>query len=135
MARQPLQPPYGCRKPRNSRVPIATFPNVNGLIGRSGNVYIGSESSGSPVLRFAKSGSARTIASGALENSTFDLGTEFTNLIIAQRAYSATSRVITTADEMLDDLVRIKTQIQTVRIQYLRARSLDPDRSGLAIEN
>jgi flagellar hook protein FlgE len=37
-----------------------------------------------------------------------DIGTEFTNMIIAQRAYSATSRVITTADEMLDDLVRIK---------------------------
>jgi flagellar hook protein FlgE len=90
------------------QLPVATFPNVNGLISRSGNVYIGSESSGSPVLRFAKSGSAGAIASGALENSTVDLGTEFTNMIIAQRAYSATSRVITTADEMLDDLVRIK---------------------------
>jgi flagellar hook protein FlgE len=48
------------------------------------------------------------VAAGALENSTVDLGTEFTNMIIAQRAYSATSKVITTADEMLDDLVRIK---------------------------
>ncbi len=90
------------------QLPIATFPNVNGLLAKTGNVYIGSDSSGSPVLRFAKTGSAGAIASGALENSTVDIGTEFTNMIIAQRAYSATARVITTADEMLDDLVRIK---------------------------
>ncbi|MFM2130531.1 MAG: hypothetical protein RL477_2077 [Pseudomonadota bacterium] len=90
------------------KVPLVTFANANGLTSRSGNVYIASDSSGSPVLRSAKSGGAGAIAAGALENSTVDLGTEFTNMIIAQRAYSATSRVITTADEMLDDLVRIK---------------------------
>jgi flagellar hook protein FlgE len=90
------------------KVPLVTFANANGLTSRTGNVYIGSDVSGSPVLRSAKSGGAGAIAAGALENSTVDLGTEFTNMIIAQRAYSATSRVITTADEMLDDLVRIK---------------------------
>lgn len=90
------------------KVPLVTFANANGLTARTGNVYIASDSSGSPVLRSAKSGGAGAIAAGALENSTVDLGTEFTNMIIAQRAYSATSRVITTADEMLDDLVRIK---------------------------
>lgn len=90
------------------KVPLVTFASANGLTTRSGNVYIASDSSGAPVLRSAKSGGAGAIAAGALENSTVDLGTEFTNMIIAQRAYSATSRVITTADEMLDDLVRIK---------------------------
>jgi len=90
------------------QLPVATFPNPNGMIARTGNVYVGSDSSGPPVLRFAKSGSAGSIASGALENSTVDIGTEFTNMIIAQRAYTASSKVITTADEMLDDLVRIK---------------------------
>lgn len=90
------------------KVPLVTFANMNGLTGRTGNVYIASDTSGPPVLRNAKSGGAGAVAAGALENSTVDLGTEFTNMIIAQRAYSATSRVITTADEMLDDLVRIK---------------------------
>ena len=61
-----------------------------------------------PVLRIAKTGSAGAIEAGSLENSTVDLGTEFTNMILAQRAYSATTRIITTADEMLDELVRIK---------------------------
>ncbi len=52
--------------------------------------------------------SAGAVSSGSLENSTVDLGTEFTNMIIAQRAYSATARIITTADAVLDELVRIK---------------------------
>ena len=43
-----------------------------------------------------------------LEASTVDLGEEFTNMIITQRAYSASSRIITTADQMLEELVRIK---------------------------
>ncbi len=90
------------------KVPLATFANADGLTAKSGNVYISSDESGSPVLRSAKSGGAGGIAAGALENSTTDLGTEFTNMIIAQRAYSATSKVITTADQMLDDLVQIK---------------------------
>ena len=44
----------------------------------------------------------------SLEASTVDLGTEFTNMITTQRAYSAAAKVITSADEMLDELVRIK---------------------------
>lgn len=90
------------------KVPVVTFANMNGLTARTGNVYVGSDSSGSPVLRNAKTGGAGGIIAGALENSTVDIGTEFTNMIIAQRAYSASARVITTADEMLDELVRIK---------------------------
>lgn len=90
------------------KIPLVTFANVNGLTARTGNVFIASDFSGPPVLRSARSGGAGAIAASALENSTVDLGTEFTNMIIAQRAYSATSKVITTADEMLDELVRIK---------------------------
>ena len=90
------------------KIPVVTFANLNGLTARTGNVYVGSDSSGSPVLRNAKTGGAGGIIASALENSTVDIGTEFTNMIIAQRAYSASARVITTADEMLDELVRIK---------------------------
>jgi flagellar hook protein FlgE len=45
---------------------------------------------------------------GALEMSNVDLASEFTNLITAQRAYQANSRVISTGDEMLQDLVNLK---------------------------
>lgn len=90
------------------QIPLATFSNPNGLSAKTGNIYLASDTTGSPILREAKSSGAGAIAAGALENSTVDLGTEFTNMIIAQRAYSAATKIITTADEMLDELVRIK---------------------------
>ena len=90
------------------KIPLVTFATFNGLTAKTGNVYVSSDSSGAPVLRIAKTGSAGAINAGSLENSTVDLGTEFTNMIIAQRAYSATARIITTVDEMLEELVRIK---------------------------
>lgn len=90
------------------QVPLATFANPNGLAAKTGNIYLASDTTGTPILREAKSSGAGSIAAGALENSTVDLGTEFTNMIIAQRAYSAATKIITTADEMLDELVRIK---------------------------
>lgn len=90
------------------KIPLATFANPNGLSAKTGNIYLASDTTGTPILRDAKSSGAGTIAAGALENSTVDLGTEFTNMIIAQRAYSAATKIITTADDMLDELVRIK---------------------------
>ena len=44
----------------------------------------------------------------SLEASTVDIGEEFTDMIVVQRAYSAATRIISTADEMLEELVRIK---------------------------
>ncbi|HEY4136225.1 MAG TPA: flagellar hook-basal body complex protein, partial [Alphaproteobacteria bacterium] len=90
------------------RVALATFSNPNGMLAKTGNIYTASDSTGEPVLRTAKTDGAGTIASGALENSTVDLGTEFTNMIVAQRAYSAATKIITTADDMLSELVNIK---------------------------
>ena len=63
---------------------------------------------GNPFLVPPGTGAAGVYAPSSLESSTVDLGTEFTNMIITQRAFSAGTRVITTADEMLDELVRIK---------------------------
>lgn len=90
------------------KVPLATFPNPNGLESRTGNTFIETDRSGAYFLRDAMSGGAGEIISGALESSTVDLATEFTNMIVTQRAYSASAKIITTADEMLDELVRIK---------------------------
>jgi flagellar hook protein FlgE len=90
------------------KIPIATFVNVNGLNSRTGNVWNQTQASGDNTLREANNGSAGSITQAALESSTVDIGKEFTKMIVVQRAYSAATRIITTADEMLDELVRIK---------------------------
>lgn len=90
------------------KIPIATFPAPNGLSAGSGTVFNQSEESGDYFLRSAGEANAGTIAPSSLEASTSDLASEFTNMIITQRAYAASTKIITTADEMLDELIRIK---------------------------
>lgn len=90
------------------KIPIATFPNPNGLDTRTGTSFTQSERSGDFFLRSAGEANAGTIAPSALEASTADLAEEFTSLIITQRAYAASTKIIQTADEMLDELIRIK---------------------------
>ncbi len=90
------------------QVPVATFVNPNGLGSRTGNVWNATDTSGDPTLRTANKGPAGTINQASLESSTVDIGEEFTDMIIVQRAYSAATKIITTADDMLEELVRIK---------------------------
>jgi len=90
------------------QLPIAMFPNVNGLEGVNGNAYRQTTTSGNLLLQQANSGGAGAVASSALEASTVDLAEEFTKLITTQRAYSASAKIITTADEMLQELIRIR---------------------------
>ncbi|MBL8660899.1 MAG: flagellar hook-basal body complex protein [Rhodospirillales bacterium] len=97
----------GARRPIY-RLPIATFSSPDGLQSRNGNVYNATENSGDPTLREADSGPAGKVVANALEGSTVDIGEEFTSMIVTQRAYSAATRVISTADDMLDELIRIK---------------------------
>jgi flagellar hook protein FlgE len=89
------------------RIPVATFPNVNGLIQINGNAYTTSNASGVVNINTAGTGGAGTIASNSLEGSTVDLSTEFTHLITAQNAYSAAARIVTTANQMLQSLEQI----------------------------
>ncbi len=89
-------------------LPVATFVNANAMESLSGNVYIETDVSGSPTVREAGEGGAGQLSGATLESSTVDLGEEFTQMIITQRAYSAAAKIITTADEMLDELLRIK---------------------------
>ena len=86
---------------------LGIFPNPNGLERRNGNAYSGSIDSGDFLLNTPGTGGTGTVATSSLEASNIDLAEEFTNMIITQRAYSASSKVITTADEMLDELIRI----------------------------
>ncbi len=90
------------------QIPIATFVNPNGMESLTGNVFIATDNSGEPTLRSAGSAGAGQVNSASLEASTVDIGTEFTTMIVTQRAYSAAAKIITTADQMLDELVQIK---------------------------
>lgn len=89
------------------KVPVALFSNPDGLTASSGNAFSASESSGNATISEAATGSAGGINASALESSTVDLAHEFTNLITTQRAYSASARIITTASEMLDQLLQM----------------------------
>jgi len=90
------------------KIPVATFPNPNGLGSNTGNTYNQTDFSGLFFLRTAGTGGAGTIQNSVLESSTVDIAKEFTTMITTQRAYSASAKIISTADEMLDELVRIK---------------------------
>jgi flagellar hook protein FlgE len=90
------------------KLPVATFQNVNGLIPLNGNAYRRTVESGDVALKQANEGGAGSVSSGALEQSTVDLAKEFSDMIVIQRAYSAASKIIMTADEMLDELTRLK---------------------------
>ena len=89
------------------QVPVITFNNPNGLQERSGNIYTETTDSGPAVALEPGRGGAGSIAPSALEQSTVDLADEFTRMIVTQRAFSASTRIITTADEMLEELTRI----------------------------
>ncbi len=90
------------------QIPLATFGNTDGLLSEHGGIYRLGPDAGALTMRGAGDAGAGRIKSRALEASTVDLAEEFTNLIMTQRAYSANSKIITTADEMLDELIRLK---------------------------
>jgi len=90
------------------RIPLATFANPDGLSLVAGNAYAQSAASGTPVVNDAGIGASGTIQGYALEGSTVDLATEFTNMITTQQAYSASARVVSTASQMLDELMQMQ---------------------------
>lgn len=90
------------------RLPLATVPAATELSSLNGNAYGTTSTSGDIVLNIPTAGGTGRVQSSALENSTTDIATEFTDLIVTQRAYSAATRIITTGDELLDEIIRIK---------------------------
>ncbi|UUW91938.1 flagellar hook-basal body complex protein [Pimelobacter simplex] len=87
---------------------VADFNNPMGLEKIGDTAYRASANSGPVQLGVAGQGQRGQIMAGALEMSNVDLSAEFTNLILAQRGFQASSRVITTSDQVLEELVNIK---------------------------
>jgi flagellar hook protein FlgE len=90
------------------QVAIADFANVMGLEKVGETSYRASANSGDPEYGIPSEGRRGSIIGGTLEMSNVDLAAEFTNLILAQRGFQASSRVITTSDQVLEELVNIK---------------------------
>lgn len=89
------------------RIPLATFVNANGMGEVTGTVYSETPESGEPTLNFAREGGAGEINAATVENSNVDLGSEFARLIVSQRAYSASSKVVSTIDQMTEYLAQL----------------------------
>ncbi len=87
------------------KIAVATFANYNGLTAMSDNVYAESGDSGIPNLCVAGSDGAGEIRGNAVEASNVDTADEFTRMIVAQQAYSAASQIISTVQDMYDDLM------------------------------
>lgn len=90
------------------QIPLITFANESGLTEVSGTAYSESEESGEENLREAGSGGAGFVEPSTLEASNVDLADEFARLIISQRAFGAATKVITTVDQMTEDLLRLR---------------------------
>jgi len=90
------------------QIALATFANPNGLLKQGGSLYSESANSGNAQIGVAGQGGRGTLSGGTLEMSNVDLAAEFTNLIVAERGFQANSRVITTSDQILQDLVNLK---------------------------
>ena len=92
-----------------ARVPLATFADADALQKENGQAYEATNASG--VAQTVQSGSngSGTLVTNSTEGSNVDIATEFTKLIVAQRAYSANTKMVTTADQMLQDTLNMKT--------------------------
>ena len=90
-----------------AQLAVASFQNVGGLDAVGSNYFRESANSGDASLGTGLSGGRGQVLSGQLESSNVDLALEFTQLIIAQRGFSANARAITVADELLEDITNV----------------------------
>lgn len=89
------------------QIPLASVNNPNGLSSVSGNAYKQTLDSGEVSLNLAGTNGTGTLAASALEQSNVDLSTQLTDLIVAQQAYGANTRVLTVTSQLLQELNRI----------------------------
>jgi len=90
------------------KIAIAKFGSNVGLGRAGGNLWIPTRDSGEPAIGAAGEGGRGAIVAGSLEQSNVDIAEQFVEMITHQRAFSANSKTITTADQMLQELMTIK---------------------------
>ncbi|MDR3210573.1 MAG: flagellar hook-basal body complex protein [Planctomycetota bacterium] len=91
-----------------ARLILALIPNQNGLVAAGDNLYYVGPASGDAQYGYANLGGRAEIRQSQLETSNVDLSEEFTKMITIERGFQANSRTVTTADEMLQELLNLK---------------------------
>jgi flagellar hook protein FlgE len=91
-----------------ARVPVVTFADPNALQRQNGQAFTATLSSGSAIADDAGTNGAGNLIVGSIEQSNVDIAQEFSKLIVAQRAYSANAKMVTTADELLQQTIDMK---------------------------
>ena len=91
-----------------ARVPVVTFANADALQREDGQAFSATTESGAAQTRQAGSNGAGNLVTSSVEASNVDIASEFTKLIVAQRAYSANTKMVTTADELLQQTIDMK---------------------------
>lgn len=90
-----------------AQIMVATFPNLNGLLSVGENLYSVSANTGDPLIGEPGESTGTTIQSGALEQSNVDLSEEFTRMIVSQRGFQASARVVTVSDSLLQEITNL----------------------------
>lgn len=91
-----------------ARVPVVTFPNSDALERLDGQAFAATAEAGPAQVTDAGRNGAAKLDIGAVERSNVDIAAEFSKLIVAQRAYTANTRIVTAADEMLQDTINMR---------------------------
>jgi flagellar hook protein FlgE len=91
-----------------AQVPLITFNNPNQLQRQDGQAFTATLQSGTPLAEQTGTNGAGNLVVQSIENSNVDIATEFSKLIVAQRAYSASAKMVTTADDMLQQTIDMK---------------------------
>ena len=90
------------------QVALSDFPNPAGLERAGNNDFQASINSGLPSVGTALSSGLGQISTGYLEQSNVDLSNEFTNMIVTQRGFQANTKIVSTVDQMLNDVIQMK---------------------------
>jgi flagellar hook protein FlgE len=92
-----------------AQVPVITFANPDALQRQNGQAFTATTESGNPIAQSQDTNGAGSLVTGSVESSNVDIATEFSKLIVAQEAYSANAKMITTGDTMLQVTINMKT--------------------------
>jgi flagellar hook protein FlgE len=91
-----------------AQIAMASFTNPEGLVRSGNNMFMETDNSGKSQIGIPRTGSRGILNTGFLEQSNVDIGSEFTDLIVTQRGFQANTKVVTTVDELLQELINMK---------------------------
>ncbi len=93
---------------RIAHVPLITFQDANALMRQNGQAFTATAAAGAPLAQNAGTNGAGSMITGSVESSNVDIAAELSKLIVAQQAYGANAKMITTAEQMLQTTINIK---------------------------